>query len=410
MSSPVSTEKPPAAPTPIASGMASSVWGWAVLGGTLYFTTFGLTGGICVILYVLAFVAGCLTIAYYIGRKQSIVMLEYGQPSFGYPRRGIPKLVKEVTTIKPVPKVDKRLTGSNVIDEALQEVLEYTFRDYIHVWYQRLSDHEGFKYDMRQTIQKVVIAFSSRTKEIDWVPYLTTRLVDDFTSHVRMFRKAKEKMKAKDKDGKYTEEELMEAFFDQEAKHEVKKDCNSVHICRDMICLKKESEIQFLQDLSEVLLFLLLPPEDYHNKPFRYICREVMVNGVFIPSIDLLSDPDYINQYIAWMCKEDTLTKEAFLTVLKTSDTIEELQAVREKVDLDIAKYRARDTGGSEDTEIKRQLSSLQYVKATCDKQIARLRGDLDEVDAGDALGALSIKYLSIKYLSIKYLSIKPNG
>ncbi|XP_023933666.1 sorting nexin-13 [Lingula anatina] len=397
MSSPVSADKPPAAPTPIASGMASSVWGWAVLGGTLYFTTFGLTGGICVILYVLAFVAGCLTIAYYIGRKQSIVMLEYGQPSFGYPRRGIPKLVKEVTTIKPVPKVDKRLTGSNVIDEALQEVLEYTFRDYIHVWYQRLSDHEGFKYDMRQTIQKVVIAFSSRTKEIDWVPYLTTRLVDDFTSHVRMFRKAKEKMKAKDKDGKYTEEELMEAFFDQEAKHEVKKDCNSLHICRDMICLKKESEIQFLQDLSEVLLFLLLPPEDYHNKPFRYICREVMVNGVFIPSIDLLSDPDYINQYIAWMCKEDTLTKEAFLTVLKTSDTIEELQAVREKVDLDIAKYRAKDTGGSEDTEIKRQLSSLQYVKVTCDKQIARLRGDLDEVDAGDALGANSeyLQYLA---------------
>jgi len=30
---------------------------------------------------------------------------------------------------------------------------------------------------------------------------------------------------------------------------------------------------EYLQDLSEVLLFLLLPPGDFHNKPFRYIAR-----------------------------------------------------------------------------------------------------------------------------------------
>ena len=30
---------------------------------------------------------------------------------------------------------------------------------------------------------------------------------------------------------------------------------------------------EYLQDLSEVLLFLLLPTEDYNNKPFRYIVR-----------------------------------------------------------------------------------------------------------------------------------------
>ncbi len=30
---------------------------------------------------------------------------------------------------------------------------------------------------------------------------------------------------------------------------------------------------EYLQDLSEVLMFLLLPPADFHNKPFRYIVR-----------------------------------------------------------------------------------------------------------------------------------------
>ena len=37
---------------------------------------------------------------------------------------------------------------------------------------------------------------------------------------------------------------------------------------------------EYLQDLSDVLLFLLLPTEDYNNKPFRYIIRV----SIYIPS------------------------------------------------------------------------------------------------------------------------------
>ena len=36
---------------------------------------------------------------------------------------------------------------------------------------------------------------------------------------------------------------------------------------------------------------------------------------------------------------------ESFLTILKTSDNADELQAVKEKVDLEIARLRSRDTG-----------------------------------------------------------------
>jgi PXA domain. len=32
-------------------------------------------------------------------------------------------------------------------------------------------------------------------KEVDWIPYLTTRLVDDAASHLRLFRQACAKMK-----------------------------------------------------------------------------------------------------------------------------------------------------------------------------------------------------------------------
>ena len=31
------------------------------------------------------------------------------------------------------------------------------------------------------------------------------------------------------------------------------------------------------------------------------LLQEVLVNGILVPTIDLLSDPDYINQYVAWL-------------------------------------------------------------------------------------------------------------
>ena len=46
--------------------------------------------------------------------------------------------------------------------------------------------------------------------------------------------------------------------------------------------------------------------------------------------------------------KDSHLTSEAFIIILKTSDNIDELQAVKEKTDVDIARQRAKDTGGED--------------------------------------------------------------
>ena len=33
-----------------------------------------------------------------------------------------------------------------------------------------------------------------RSKEVDWQPYFTTRLVDDLATHLRVFRKAQDRL------------------------------------------------------------------------------------------------------------------------------------------------------------------------------------------------------------------------
>lgn len=39
--------------------------------------------------------------------------------------------------------------------------------------------------------------FTNRSKETDWQPYFTTRLVDDFGTHLRVFRKAQQRIAEK---------------------------------------------------------------------------------------------------------------------------------------------------------------------------------------------------------------------
>nr|KAG5714324.1 hypothetical protein BaRGS_018541 [Batillaria attramentaria] len=296
--------------------------------------------------------------------------------------------------MEPTTKIknfDKRMTGASVIDDSLKEVLEYTVRDYIKPWYRQISDHDVFLVDIWQCFQKVVITFASRSKDVDWMPYFTQHLVDDFASHIRLYRRASDKVRVHRNDEQYCQL-LEEAFFDVEVEMED-------NMCRDLICTSPEHERQYLQDLCEVLLYLLLPKDDFHSKPFRYIIREVLVNGIFIPTIDLLSDPDYINQYVAWLCYESSFTRETFLTVIRSSDLPEELEAVRDKVEEDIARWRSKDTGGSEDTVIKQNLNSLVFLRDTCNVRLKRLQEgtfDTEVMEEPDYLRYQSLYVMSL--------------
>ncbi|CAG2059563.1 unnamed protein product [Timema podura] len=169
-------------------------------------------------------------------------------------------------------------------------------------------------------------------KEVDWIPYLTTRLVDDAASHLRLFRQARAKMKQKirqsskhsdkhadssqdeGKDraisakptefttgggdtgssssgssaGKQAPVELESVFFDLEVTMEDNL------LCRDLVCTEMDNGRQYMQDLGEILMYLLLPVEDFHCKPLRFLLRELLVSVVVLPLFGLFSDPDYL--------------------------------------------------------------------------------------------------------------------
>ena len=77
-----------------------------------------------------------------------------------------------------------------------------------------------------------------RSKETDWVPFFTQRLVDDFATHLRLYRAAQEMVIKKHdslSQSSSQKDEIVHAFFD------VESELDSSHSFRS-ICTSSEKE------------------------------------------------------------------------------------------------------------------------------------------------------------------------
>ncbi|XP_015281695.1 PREDICTED: sorting nexin-13 isoform X3 [Gekko japonicus] len=339
-----------------------SIWGW----GSLVIVLFLIKFGPFIIFYIFCFVGGGFVVTFLFGKTSSEKYLEQCEHSFLPPTSfGITKCIDEMKQENKSIKIDRRLTGAYIIDEPLQQVIQFSLRDYVQYWYYTLSDDDSFLVEIRKTLQNALIKFSTRSKEIDWLPYFATRLVDDFGTHLRIFRKAQQRITEKDE--KMKAEDLVDTFFEVEV--EMEKE-----VCRDLVCTSPKDEEGFLRDLCEVLLYLLLPPGDFQNKIMRYFVREIIARGILLPLINQLSDPDYINQYVIWMIRDSVCSYEAFMNIIKLSDNVGELEAVRDKAMEELQYLRSLDTAGDDINNIKNQINSLLFVKKVCDSRILRLQ------------------------------------
>ncbi|XP_028317248.1 sorting nexin-13 isoform X2 [Gouania willdenowi] len=352
-----------------------SIWGWGGLGVVLFLVTFGPFAIFYLAFYIFCFIGGGFAVTLLYGKINSEKHLEKCEQSYLPPTQiGILKTLDEMKLeIKPI-RIDRRLTGSSFIDEPLQQVIQFALRDYIQYWYYTLSEDESFLLEIRQTLQNALVQFSTQSKEVDWQPYFTTRLVDDFATHLRVFRKAQDRLSDREDKQRDITEELVDSFFEAEVDMERK-------ICRDVVCTSHKDEEGFLRDLCELLLYLLLPPGDFHNKNMRYFLREVLARGVLLPLINQLSDPDYINQFVIWMIRDSSCNYEAFMNILKLTDKPSELEAVKDKVLEELQYLRSLDTAGDDINVIKNQINSLLFVKKVCETRIQRLLSG-KEVDA----------------------------
>ncbi|PIO66587.1 sorting nexin [Teladorsagia circumcincta] len=65
-------------------------------------------------------------------------------------------------------------------------------------------------------------------------------------------------------------------------------------ICRDLLCTTPHYENAYLHDVVDIVLYLIMPPEDFRCRPLRFLLREII--GVFVKQ--QLSSLDFVDGLI----------------------------------------------------------------------------------------------------------------
>lgn len=321
---------------------------------------------------------------------------------------GIRKIVEEISYNEAgvIDNTKNPLTSLPVIDENLQDIISFIIRDNISPWYQKISGNDAFEAAVKESLQKVARNIATRMENVAWIDYLTTRLVDDAASHLKLYRLACEQMKGKKgatqtlasfksatqastgghsrnnsdgSGGKLSSikchsrnsstgekpQDLESLFFRLEAKH-----TDVDHITHEAICTNRDAEKRYLDSIVDVIMFQVLSEDDFGCLPARTLLREIFIGGVLLPLIDMLSEPDCINMGFIWLCKDVGLTSDAFLATLRATDNKSELLAILEVVELEITNVRSKDSGGDGDGSIRQQLNSLLFVKKIIETRV----------------------------------------
>ena len=74
------------------------------------------------------------------------------------------------------------------------------------------------------------------------------------------------------------------------------------------ICQNREIEAQYCRDLAEILCFLMLPETAFDVPVARYMMREMIALQGIQTTVDLVSNPDYVNQTVATSVTDACLT------------------------------------------------------------------------------------------------------
>ena len=296
---------------------------WLILAFGLITLSLGLAGVIQVISLMIVFIVGAGLLWYGVADSDKVAQRGHivGGLRVNKPRtRPLKHVSRNQEAVWPRDHMTV-LTGFSQIDAPLNQIFAYIFRDYVLSWHFPLTHNAGFPAEAEKSVHSMVAALATRIRNVDWIPYLTTDLVDDVASHVKLFKKAKQALKIRQHDsdggggGKIPDVESM--FFDAEVA--------MVSSCRDLVSSIHQEELNYLQNVAEILLYLLLPEVDFEALPMRSVLREIIANSVLKPTLDLVSEPDFINQTIVWLYRDYKIKHEVFTNSIRYSENIDEL-------------------------------------------------------------------------------------
>uniref|UniRef100_A0A182T1U9 PX domain-containing protein n=1 Tax=Anopheles maculatus TaxID=74869 RepID=A0A182T1U9_9DIPT len=353
------------------------------------------------------------------------------------------------------PKKKKILSGNKLIDKLIHTILDYVVRDFIDSWYTIVSDNREFsECNIRTSIETLILQICQRVRSVDLLPLMTTRLIDDLAKHTRFYRlatqevvssanskkpsgtdpkrsKIHEKLSPQRRNLKVeghrrnkSETDLTwqlgnaavqknvanSRFYNVPADEQSLIDPETMLLnsffgyCEEYRseCTDPEALNDYFKQVSETVLYFVLPEEDFNCLTLRTLLCNLLANSLLKPMLNTLADPDFINLQIAKQFTKDPPAGEFLLKMIRQSTDLSELRACRQLITKEMdAKYK--------DSSCSAELASLKYTQKLIDLRISHLQnnkndfGKTERDKAATNLPQLSLDDILRKELAVFY-------
>ena len=248
-----------------------------------------------------------------------------------FPSPPEPGVALPLSKVKPYPPPSlKPKLLSPRIDACLQEVIDLTLTHHMIPTYKLVGlDHEAFFKSITPQVWSVLLNLLQRMGQVDTMKLVSQDVVQLLRSH-------------------------FEKFQGIHYRDEVPTD-NFPNLAQFPYLESPEHELNFLRQVVEVLICVGLPQEFLECSPVRVLVREYLACRILRPTIDMVCDPDYINQkLLVYLSKREEASErgkkpmtykykdfEDFMSQIKKSDDLEELQTLRQQIITDIIQAKA---------------------------------------------------------------------
>lgn len=332
-----------------------------------------------VILHLLVIGAGI-----FLGSSWSLVRGKQYKPTSAPPEESAVNVLIQKLMERKVDKrgEPKKVVISRNIDLALQEVIDLSLRDFVLTWYEDLSkDQESLLTAIMGDVWIIIKRLSARLSKVDMMKLITQDVVEKLHSHFTEIRTAAKSDSNVGDDRKFS----LHPWLTNEA-----------------------AERQFLSQLCEVLLLIFLPDNYSGCTTIRHILREIVTSAGLQPMVDMVCDPDYINEkliaYIDYrrQVSEDTrrtylyaANYEDFVKMIGKCEDIEHLKQIRYNIITEIIQattiknlQQEQASSGKpgspkgmakgellKSRNLKRYINQLTVAKSKCEKRIRSLGG-----------------------------------
>lgn len=202
---------------------------------------------------------------------------------------------KEVSTLRTRHKYSKpHIWGLGPsLSTSVDSTIHLIVRDFVKSWYSKLSIGNVFPNEIDSGIRLSLGELVRRLQGIDVVDLLVTRLLPIFSEHVQSYVEAENQVRGRDKSRRFSTSDELNIAIPAKYRNGDLHPAASLAASRTNALKQKH-----LQGVVERILPLVLPQNMTTSASVTILIREIITCAVLLPVIQMLSDPDFLNQHI----------------------------------------------------------------------------------------------------------------